>query len=234
MGKWQKKVRYLNEAPVAGWQTIYGSVAMILVVFFIMMVAHSSVSRHKASQVVGYLQSDAAGGISPAPTDGSIRQTPASPDARRSAGAEGVDNDLLRFVSRSGLQSEVRVHRNSAGLVMRITGRALFPQGTEGISDRGAACLHEAAKIARARSLLIRIEGHAENRSVAGRDANSGWKLSAAMAMRVRRYLLDVEKIPQEQLIAAGFGSYRPLYTNETEEGRTGNRRVEIVLTPSR
>lgn len=232
MGKWQRKDRYLNEAPVAGWQTIYGSVAMILVVFFIMMVAYSSVSRHKTSQVVGYLQPDAASGRRLVPTAGSIRHTTEFPDARRSAVAAGIDNDLLRFLSRSGLQSEVSVHSNSAGLVMRIAGRALFPQGTEGISDRGAACLHEAAKIARARSLFIRVEGHTENRSVTGGDGNSSWKLSAAMAMRVRRYLLEEEKIPHEQLVAAGFGSYRPLHTNETEEGRTGNRRIEIVLTP--
>ncbi|MFH1079078.1 MAG: OmpA family protein [Pseudomonadota bacterium] len=234
MEKQQKREQVLNEAPVAGWQTIYSSVAMILVVFFIMMAANSSVSRHKTLQAVRYFQADAASGGKHAAPAGSIRQKTEAPDVRRSAEAPGNDDDLLRFFRRSGVQPGVSVHVHSEGLFMRINSRALFTQGSGGISGRTAASLHEAVKIALARSLFIRVEGHTENLSATGGDVNASLKMSAVMAAHVRRYLLEEEKFPRDRLIAAGFGSYRPLHTNETEEGRIGNRRIEIILTRQR
>jgi chemotaxis protein MotB len=60
----------------------------------------------------------------------------------------------------------------------------------------------------------------------------TNWELSAARAIAVVRYLQDQGVDPQI-LGAAGYSEYRPLAANDTPEGRSANRRIEIVLGPS-
>ena len=72
---------------------------------------------------------------------------------------------------------------------------------------------------------LIRIEGHTDN---TGKEAyNIG--LSEARANAVMEYLIN-KGIPQERLEAKGYGYSRPIASNDTEDGRARNRRVEFVI----
>jgi OOP family OmpA-OmpF porin len=72
----------------------------------------------------------------------------------------------------------------------------------------------------------ISIEGHAS----AEGDAKANLKLSDERAKSVRQYLVD-HGIPGDMLTAKGYGSTKPIATNDTEEGREKNRRVEFVVT---
>jgi chemotaxis protein MotB len=56
------------------------------------------------------------------------------------------------------------------------------------------------------------------------------WDLSTARAVSVVRYLQDHQVDPR-QLGAAGFSKYRPRASNDTAEGKSQNRRIEIALT---
>ena len=69
----------------------------------------------------------------------------------------------------------------------------------------------------------LRIEGHTDNRGEAGNNK----KLSQARAESVAKWLSD-HGIDKARLSAAGFGSEKPIDSNETEPGRTNNRRVEF------
>ncbi len=71
-----------------------------------------------------------------------------------------------------------------------------------------------------------RIEGHTDSRGNA--DANRA--LSQRRAVAIREYLLESLPISADRLEATGYGEDRPIASNETEEGRTQNRRIEIVL----
>lgn len=73
--------------------------------------------------------------------------------------------------------------------------------------------------------VIIRIEGHTDNR---GSPAHNR-RLSLQRAESVRQYLLR-RGVPEHQLLVAAFGSTRPIADNETEFGRSLNRRVEIVI----
>jgi outer membrane protein OmpA-like peptidoglycan-associated protein len=72
-----------------------------------------------------------------------------------------------------------------------------------------------------------RIEGHTDTRGNA--DANRA--LSQRRAIAIREYLLESLPISANRLEATGYGEDRPIASNETEEGRTRNRRIEIVLS---
>ncbi len=71
----------------------------------------------------------------------------------------------------------------------------------------------------------IRIEGHASSEG----DKTHNKKLSDERAKSVMKYLVD-HGIPQEELIAKGYGSEKPIADNATEEGKEKNRRVEFNI----
>jgi OOP family OmpA-OmpF porin len=71
----------------------------------------------------------------------------------------------------------------------------------------------------------IRIEGHASSEG----DKGHNKKLSDERAKAVMKYLVD-HGIPQEELVAKGYGSEKPIADNATEEGKEKNRRVEFNI----
>jgi len=87
-----------------------------------------------------------------------------------------------------------------------------------------------AGKIAAVASARIAIEGHSDN--VGGVDYNA--RLSQARAEQVRAFLITRPELKGRTIIATGFGATRPIASNDTEQGRQQNRRVEIVVNPVR
>lgn len=83
---------------------------------------------------------------------------------------------------------------------------------------------------------LIRVEGHADNVEIGPSLKSrypSNWELSKARASGVVRYLVEKGGLDSARLSAVGYGDSRPASTNGNEEGRTKNRRVEILLYAS-
>ncbi len=81
----------------------------------------------------------------------------------------------------------------------------------------------------------IRIEGHTDNVPIGvklrGRFPTN-WELSTGRATSVVRYLIEDGGVDRANLLAVGYADTRPLAGNDTEEGRTANRRIEIALYP--
>lgn len=80
---------------------------------------------------------------------------------------------------------------------------------------------------------MIRIEGHADNMEIGPSLKSrypSNWELSKARASGVVRYLVEKGGMDSSRLISIGYGDSRPAATNASEEGRTSNRRVEVLL----
>ena len=74
-------------------------------------------------------------------------------------------------------------------------------------------------------NMKIRIMGHTDN---VGKD-EANQKLSEGRANAVRDELIQ-RGVPAERIEAIGYGESRPIDTNDTEEGRQNNRRVEIEI----
>jgi chemotaxis protein MotB len=76
----------------------------------------------------------------------------------------------------------------------------------------------------------VRIDGHTDSVPIESTRYPTNWELSAARALAVTRYLSENDNVRSGRLIAAGFGEFRPLVSNDTRDGRAQNRRVEIHL----
>jgi outer membrane protein OmpA-like peptidoglycan-associated protein len=102
----------------------------------------------------------------------------------------------------------------------------LFDTGSDRIRPESTPTLKESGEMLKAHSdLRILIEGHTDNVG----NAASNQALSEKRAAAVKSFLEKEYKIKGDRLEAQGFGDTKPVGTNETPEGRQGNRRVELV-----
>jgi chemotaxis protein MotB len=117
-------------------------------------------------------------------------------------------------------------------MTVKMKDKILFSSGSATIGKDGKAALAAVAEVLRGvEGKVFRVEGHTDNVPL-GRGAYTNWELSSARALAVVRYLQD-QGVDPARLAAAGYGEFKPIAPNDTPEGRSQNRRIEIVLAPA-
>lgn len=125
----------------------------------------------------------------------------------------------------------VRIFRNR--MVVELPDNVLFDSGDAELKAQGQATLAEVAQVLRSiEGRQFQVAGHTDNVPIRSRRFPSNWELSTARAVSVARYLID-QGIPSERISAAGYAETQPVDTNDTDEGRAHNRRIEIQLVPN-
>lgn len=116
--------------------------------------------------------------------------------------------------------------------------KILFNSGSVEINQKGKEILLVVADSVRANGdQKIIVEGHTDNRPLGPTLKErfpSNWELSAARASAVVRFLQKEGRLKPERLSAHAYSYYRPIASNKTAEGRHQNRRIEIILSPSK
>ena len=145
---------------------------------------------------------------------------------------ENVDSNesFMDFLEANNLLNSVNIIEEERGLVIRFKDGVLFSSGEAGISEGGYELLNEIADKIQGIPNLIIIEGFTDNIPIQTSDFPSNWELSVARAIGVARFMIDDMEIVEERISVSGFGEQRPIDTNETEEGRRNNRRIEITI----
>ncbi|MBC7467068.1 MAG: OmpA family protein [Bdellovibrio sp.] len=110
------------------------------------------------------------------------------------------------------------------------SGKFFNPGGTK-IKIGSLKFLDQIAELLSQSDRRIVIEGHTDNQPIS-KDATyeSNWELGALRATSIVRYLQKYHKIDPSRLSATSFGDTKPLKSNDSEEGRSQNRRIEIYL----
>lgn len=135
-------------------------------------------------------------------------------------------------------QRDIKIEEIEGKLKVTFVDKILFSSGSVKIKAKGKEVLSKLAdSIKDAKDQNIVVEGHTDDVQI-GKALQAklptNWELSAARAAAVVRFLQDDAGIEPQRLTASGFGSYQPVASNETEEGRSQNRRIEIILAPPR
>ena len=79
----------------------------------------------------------------------------------------------------------------------------------------------------------IRIEGHTDNVPIHNGRFDSNWELSTARATEITKLFITKYGIAAQRLSASGYGEYYPVASNDTPQGRSANRRVDLVILSS-
>lgn len=124
---------------------------------------------------------------------------------------------------------EITVKETHRGIVIGLKDNLLFKSGEYNLNPEAYKILNIVTENIRGLPNKISIEGHTDNVPIKTELIRSNWDLSSLRALSVLYYFKDMGISP-DRLSATGFGEYYPIADNETEEGRSKNRRVEIVI----
>jgi chemotaxis protein MotB len=237
------------------WAIPYGDLVTLLLAFFVVMYAVSSVNEGKYRVLSDSLTAAFRGtprtmepvpiGDKPAKAKGddtlagikpnqAIKfpeksEQEASEDEALQAQLRQMTDDLQAAMQELIDQDMIRVQRAPSWVEVEIKTDILFPSGSAEIEAAAVAILERLAAILADRPYPIRIEGHTDNRPIRTAQFPSNWELSAARAARIVR-LFEQRGITATRMVVAGMGENQPLAENTTPEGRNRNRRVALVI----
>jgi len=241
------------------WAIPYGDLVTLLLAFFVVMYAVSSVNAGKYRVASDSLSAAFAGTprtMEPVPVGDKTAKAKGDdamaglkpnqaiqfPDkvetpSEAKAGAEDALQSQLRQMT-DDLQNAmqvlidqdmIRVERAPSWVEVEIKTDILFPSGSAEIGTAAVPILERLAAILAERPYPIRIEGHTDNRPIKTAQFPSNWELSAARASRIVR-LFEQSGITSNRMVVAGMGENQPLGENESAAGRNRNRRVAVVI----
>jgi chemotaxis protein MotB len=141
--------------------------------------------------------------------------------------------DMEKEIEDGQIQITQLADRLSVSMVDRI----LFPSGEADITPAGLKILERVGNILKGtENKIIRVEGHTDNVAIHSKLQEkfpTNWELSTARAINVVRFLQDNTGIEPARLQAIGMSEYHPVASNKTKEGRSQNRRIELILLPN-
>ena len=114
--------------------------------------------------------------------------------------------------------------------------RVLFDSGQAQVKPAGVKVLKQLSDILKTvTDKQFRIEGLTDNVPISSKLQDrfkTNWELLTARATTVVHYLIDQASVDRQHLSAVGYADTQPRTSNDSEEGRSSNRRIEIVLYP--
>ena len=133
---------------------------------------------------------------------------------------------------------QIKIEEIEGKLKLTFIDKILFNSGSTKINKKGKDILLTFAEsIQEDKDHNILVEGHTDNVGVGSALKSkfpSNWELSTSRSSAVVRFLQEKGNIEPERLSAIGFSYFKPVASNDEEEGRSQNRRIEIILTRSK
>ena len=153
------------------------------------------------------------------------------------AAKDAAMNKLKDAISRALTNFEgkgLTVEQRDGKVYVSMENKLLFQSGSWAVGVNGKQAVQQLGSVlAENPDIAILIEGHTDNVPYTGTGVmNSNWDLSTKRATSIVQILKENSAIIPGNLTAAGRGEYAPMATNETNEGKAKNRRIEVILTP--
>ncbi|ACI20276.1 MULTISPECIES: OmpA/MotB family protein [Thermodesulfovibrio] len=201
-----------EEENVHRWLISYSDFLTLLFTFFVALYALSSVDVTKAEKMTSSLRKVFK-----------VIDEPVSFEEDRNKAIIEDLRKLLNDISGINIKSDAR------GIVITLPDSLLFSSGSAELKPESTDALTRIAEKLKELPGKVAIEGHTDNIPISSSVYKSNWELSAARASSVLHFLLQRGLSPDRFLIA-GYGEYKPVATNDTDEGRAKNRRVELII----
>ena len=143
-----------------------------------------------------------------------------------------LTNNLTRSLSKDEMQ-DVDVKVLKGVVYISLSDNMLYKSGSYEISDKAGSTLSKIAKIITDyKDYDVLIEGNTDNVPISKANIRNNWDLSALRASSVVQSLQNNYAVDPKRLTAGGRGEYNPVASNDTPDGKTLNRRTEIIITP--
>jgi len=221
----KKKRLHAEEENPDRWVVSYADFVTLLFAFFTAMYAISRVDTGKLQLFTGSMRT--AFKAAPVQTSPVIEGiVPIPEDTLR------LEKEMSRAIAALKMPEDISVRRDDRGVVISIGDNVLFDVGQATIKESSARALSAIATVIAGVPNNVVVEGHTDNIPVGSMRSKyaSNWELSTARATSILRYFISNYSLPAERFSASGYAEFRPVASNATPQGRTKNRRVDIVL----
>lgn len=223
------------------WLLTYSDLITLLMIFFVIMYAMSNVDAAKYKQVSESLSAAMGGGKTLIGNEDAVsiseKAKPINDQVKEKAEDEKLEklkSQVDKYLENNGMKGSVTTQVDERGLIVSMNDTLFFDTGRADLKPEFQKRLIEIGKMLNQLNNYIRIEGHTDNIPINNSEFSSNWKLSCARAANVTEFLIFNAGIPPQKLSAVGYGEYRPILDNSTEEGRSKNRRVDIIIINSK
>ena len=142
---------------------------------------------------------------------------------------EGVARQIESLLSSAIRKGDVQVRMTPLGVVIDIHDTVLFASGQAELTPQAQELLDQIAQVLHGVDYPIQVNGYTDDRPINTPLYRSNWALSSARAVSVVEMFI-AQGVRPEQLVAAGYGQYHPVASNDTAKGRAANRRVSVVI----
>ncbi|MDP4144247.1 MAG: OmpA family protein [Bacillota bacterium] len=230
------------------WLLTYSDLITLLMIFFIIMYASSTVDAGKYKKISESFKVAFGGGktliadndaIDIKDKASTVDTTVVSKDPQKVSQQEQnklqeIKKKVDELVQQDNMTGSVSTNIEERGLVISLQDTEIFDTGKADIRSDSQQRLIQIGKIVNQVDNYIRVEGHTDNQPISNYEFKSNWELSSARATNVVQLLISQCGITPQKLAAVGYGEYRPVADNNSDAGRARNRRVDIVIISSK
>lgn len=221
-----------DEGP-GEWLVTYADMVTLLLTFFVMLVAISSVNNERFEKIMHSIQYTLGAGVAPGGRVGRIdvhKVRQRSLSTPTGAENEPLLEDIRETINQKDLKDSVSVVQQGNKVILRVKGQVLFPPASSAFDPKAKKVLNELAKIIiQHPEYRLDVGGHTDPRPISTPKFDSNWELSALRATAVLRYLVD-QGVSPKRMTATGYADTDPIAPNTSLENMAKNRRVEFVL----
>jgi chemotaxis protein MotB len=248
-----RKKKHAEHENHERWLVSYADFITLLFAFFVVMFASSQTDKSKAKQVSEAVEKALENGKSVSiPTSvskvlggtvddkGQGNAQMRGPGGAQKSAIEAPTGQLLELMpSMTSLskqlaleikEGKVEVSLTPRGLVVSLKQAAFFPSGTDVLDAKSMPTIKKVAEALNSLSNPVRIEGHTDSVPIHSSRFRSNWELAAARSITMMQVFGDTFHVPYDRMAIVGYADTMPLESNDTEEGRARNRRVDLVI----
>jgi chemotaxis protein MotB len=218
------------------WVVTFGDLMSLLMCFFVLLLSFSEMDRNKYRIVSGSMKNAFGIQYKKPVFDSPKGQKMISKEFDQAivlVKVQDVINPIERELENEfqEFKKSIELHANENEVTIRMMGEATFDTGQAKLRKEFLPLLRKIGEVLGKTKGEIIIAGHTDNVPLIGGQFRSNLGLSMARAGSVAEYLLKSTSIDPKKISTMGFGEYRPLDSNDTAQGRTKNRRVEIIVS---
>lgn len=220
------------------WLATYSDCVTLLMTFFVLLYAMSSVDENKMRALSQAFRTVMAGEAG----DTILEYSLYNGDVPLIGGeipTDTIDGEKIeesmyyqvsKFVDEHDLEAVVDIIETDLGVAIQLRDNILFETSKSDLRSESKEILDSIAALISSMNNNIVVEGHTDNRPINTAEFPSNWELSVDRAVNVVRYFVENGKIDPSRLSATGYGEFQPIVDNDTEENMEKNRRVNILI----
>lgn len=223
MSRRKKKGEDIN---TNGWLDTYADTITLLLTFFILLYSISAIDSQKLNKLAEAMKKSLQGSTN-------ITEIKNIEDLKVGEGKSDYENlaeKLNTVIEQNALTDVVKIREEERGVVLQLDETILFDSGEAVLKDYSRNILNTITTVIKNIDNDVLIEGNTDNVPINNEYFKSNWELSTARAVSIVRYFVETKELSPTRFSVKGYAEYKPLVENNTEENRSINRRVDILI----